>query len=515
MNRITVSGMAERPRCFRIDDVIYFPRPISKREMIQSIQWMKRTGQFQSIMNGYALPAISNEQAFVNLELLCFQDFSYRRRPEWLAELPLPARRHLESSFARNALDTFAIFPVSPYMGMRFMVLESGLTEDVVRTFNLFRLRRIRQLGYLTDPTSLTKERTSFGLTFSHTRYEHTLTAMALVQLMTANSHLPLRVRHTLKVAALLHDILTPAGGDTTKLADRQAFDEDANFADVLDTPAWEAFSRRCSVDVPLLLNVVQGRGPLSLLHDAADKGAYLSSDAWQYSRKMGNLVEPTSPEIEPDTIENLLTANPNIAGIWDVIKVLDRRAVITDPDRWINFIKLRTLLFQMLYWNPSSRFIEFILGSVVIKYMYRTGKLSQAGLRRMADEDLDKAICSFLGIDLPWRSEMFGQPVYEGFDALDQARARELELNKRGIVFTTIDLHPASVKLALHYPVLDSKGRIRDLEDIRPAQVQDLHRIARIYKPARLYYLPNPDLNPEVLKKLLECKLATRDPAP
>ena len=103
---------------------------------------------------------------------------------------------------------------------------------------------------------------------------------MAIARLIGYNLGLSQIALQHLSVAALTHDIFTPAGGDSTKLLYPAMFDEDANYKDLFVTAGWKTLQGKYSFDEQLILQTVQGKLYFGQILDLADKLGYVSRDA-------------------------------------------------------------------------------------------------------------------------------------------------------------------------------------------------------------------------------------------
>ena len=110
------------------------------------------------------------------------------------------------------------------------------------------------------------------GTLFAHTRYLHTHDAHALAFLLARNNGLSQDDENHLRVAALTHDALTPAGGDSIKLVAPALLDEEANYPKLFERPGWESLKNEFQLSEERLQAIVRNQGTLGVLLDFADK---------------------------------------------------------------------------------------------------------------------------------------------------------------------------------------------------------------------------------------------------
>jgi hypothetical protein len=175
---------------------------------------------------------------------------------------------------AREKEDVKSIVPQAPFAGFGYVVRDSEFLSDLAEVFNLYRLWHILQLAFLHDPVGKEDGGSLKGVSyqFPHTRYLHTIDVLAHYALIL--HRLGIRSRTGI-VAALTHDILTPAGGDTIKQIDPDLFDEDANYPLLLKDAGWPMFRDKYGIDENMLVETILNRGVLGQILDIADKSAF------------------------------------------------------------------------------------------------------------------------------------------------------------------------------------------------------------------------------------------------
>ncbi|TSC73975.1 MAG: Uncharacterized protein G01um101433_1120, partial [Parcubacteria group bacterium Gr01-1014_33] len=294
------------------------------------------------------------------------------QEPDWIEEISDDAKRHLRHNAAVQGIlpsfEPLAIVPSLPHTGISYIVREEGLLEKLIRAFGIWRLANIRQLGFLQDPIVTSSGARGYSLDFPHTRYCHVLDVTAIMTLMLHNNFLDPVLIHTGMMAAITHDTETPAGGDSIKFIDPEAFDEDKNYPQLLKKVDWSAIQKEYQIPEDLLIDTIQNQGALGTMLDLADKMAYVARDATSYlsrTQPFGTIAYPEGYR----NIAQLLNQFPFICGVWETAKIIRDETVITDAKKLIAFLKLRALLFRELYHHPGARFKEFLLGTTVLEY--------------------------------------------------------------------------------------------------------------------------------------------------
>ena len=133
-----------------------------------------------------------------------------------------PTREHFSGqSLIGDVLDESILnSPSLTHAGFGYSVAEDSFIDRAINAFGLWRLNHVHQLGFLQDPDTTPEDR-PFQPRFMHTRFLHSLDVAALAATIVYNNQAFFTERpsyaKTMVLAALTHDVLTPAGGDTTK----------------------------------------------------------------------------------------------------------------------------------------------------------------------------------------------------------------------------------------------------------------------------------------------------------
>jgi len=490
MSWVTHDSLAKSTEYLQIDDVIYLPANPDQPEMEDMVFAIKNNTDLANELPDF-LKDGSEHHPLAIIEALKSRCGSYLEKtgalPDWVDDLPGAFVRmlNIESAYTGLNLDHFAIVPQDRFARLPYMVLENGLVQETVKAFNLFRLAGIGQLGFLHDAiVDEFGQKSSLGWTYSHTRYHHVLTVMAMMTIMMRNNHIPEKDFNTGRIAALTHDALTPARGDTTKLLDYEAFDEDKHYPEVFWRYDAKAVLQKYRVEEESLTQTVMGNGVLGSLLNYADKLAYIATDLDRYTRN------PRRALLEPDPIKILAEQHPYLCTIWDDARVSGDQVYFTDIERLAGFLYTRAIMFREFYWHPNTRFLEFTVGAILLKYLYRTGKINRDMLLSIGDDELDDIISKEMDLPFrPWTANVFGEPRVELFREYEKAKARQCELARQGLIFTVIENLPGKFKVGTHMKVMVD-GRIVTLAEAEPAAAKFLESKSTLPYPYRIYYL-------------------------
>lgn len=409
--------------------------------------------------------------------------------PAWMQDVPEPYRIEALRAWAERSIDDPMIVSSFPSTGLGGYVVDldpNTLIGGAFTAFSLFRLSNIRQLAWLTIPVldEDRREADYYPMRHEHTRLVHVLDVAALVTVLAAKLELSSREANTLILAAITHDARTPAGGDTTKLLDRDFFDEDRHYAELLDGEGIPELLERFDVPRELLVETVHGKGILGRLLDVADKTAYLSRDAAIFHQRVrGGYAEC----VEGYAVHDLLRAHPKDAfSAWKSVRIIGEHVVFEDHEALARMLTIRALLFRALYWHPSSRFTEFIVGHVVLRHLIETGVLRKEDLLVWRDEDLDRQIQAYACFGNPTD---FGQPHHEGFDdaAALERRCAELSLQEDIVLMT--ELLPERVSSGTAFRVPCGLGTA-PFKEVYPELARPIDELAKTVQRFRLYWV-------------------------
>lgn len=424
-----------------------------------------------------------------------------KKEPSWMPTLPKIIRADIRSYWhAVEYEDPEVIVLCLPFSDVRYLVREGGICTDTIRTCALYRLGHIRQLGNLHDPTVFEEGFAAMGQRFGHTRYQHVHDVSALATLMGLNNGIEYRLLTHLRIAALIHDALTPAHGDGTKAIDPDGFDEDAFIATLLTDTRWEAFKTRHGISKSLLVNIVQHRHKLGVVLDYADRIAYVARDLDAYLSRYAK-YERVNKTREYQMLLDIVKRDPHVCSLWDTIRIdTDGLVYCDDPEKLERFLTVRILLFRGLYYNPHARFMEYFVSRAITSELYKRKIVSHEQLLRIGDFELDGIIGGVLGdpYGMGFPND-FGEAHLKRFTTRDEAAAYEAELKKKGIAITLLDDVDRKIRSGTKYRVKNIHWDIAPFKDLYPHQTAALERLCVIPSPFAVYWLENNEITDRV----------------
>lgn len=384
-------------------------------------------------------------------------------------------------------------------------VLDSGLLLESLREFGMYRLMNIPQLARLNDPDNA-PENSVRADNFNHTRFAHSLDVCALASVIGYNAKLNTAQITALQIGTATHDVLTPAGGDTTKIIDRMAFDEDLHYPSHLQSEKVRSFCDENEIDASLILDTVVGKGLLSDIRDFADKLAYTARDLDHFIAPADLLFKKTEmlPSRKP-ILDYMATLPNNGAGalnLWQDVKVIDGKMVVTDADKLYAFLKIRALMFRQLYTNPKARYNEALLYSSLMKYLYSESILTRRNMidpdkGEAYDQNLEDLIREWFGVENTdiWYNNC--EPSYEVFKTEKDAKEREKEILLSGNPFVQVEDVSRFFKPGTHFLVPNTNNDgYGTFAEIYPERHADIESTGKHPEPIRVYYFKEPPHN-------------------
>ena len=424
-----------------------------------------------------------------------FRLLAQKGEPEWMNRLPAFAKRYIRSSYASTeGMNPLAIVPKFPYMGFGYIIPDSGLANDAVQTFHLMRLAGIKQLSFLHDPVLKEYDRSAGALMFDHTRYCHVLDTHAVANIISANIGFDEQTRDTLLTAAITHDALTPAGGDSVKLVDPVAFDEDVHYPELLVGGEWEEFRKRFGIDRDLLVQTIMGEGLLGRILDISDKSSYLARDVDAYLMTANPFKDARNTNYY--AVADIVTSDPYVCAVWESARRYDGSLVFGDKERLGRFLKLRALMFRSLYYNPFSRFFEYLVGKGVVRYLYKTGQVTREQLLRERDEWIENKIDQVLGSYCVLRMfhNLEKSRIEEYYD-VESAVKRAAEFDKDTSKIVILDDFRSSTGNGVRKFFVRDGNRAIPFAEACPRDAMEVEGIMTFAKRVRLYFFDADDL--------------------
>jgi hypothetical protein len=295
-------------------------------------------------------------------------------------------------------------------------------------------------------------------------------------------------MQKTMVLAALTHDVLNPAGGDTTKSIDFAAFDEDIGYPEVLGYPDVGRFLRDEGIDSTLLAATIRNEGPLGSVLDLVDKLGYISRDTINFEGSRDTYVVPWDWQSPWRELVSRLTRTEKLTGLWQSVKVDEAGVVITDPHHLYRYLYARALMFRHLYTAAEARHQESLIARTILSFLYDTGRLSRAWLLTHTDYELRSEVGRLL-------SEGFFEylanyrATYRVFDTVERARAFEGECLAKKHYFVQTEDVGSFFKPATHFWIETAVG-IMPFAESAPQLAAKVQVAGKPTQPIRVYYI-------------------------
>ncbi len=497
--KLTHHILLSMAQVIQLDDLVLLPR--EEALPYESSRAMQIAGQVP----------VETEQSFNTfVEVIALYERYARERyeargtePAWMRDVPMSAQKMLRTRYATEHEDVLAIMYALPYSGISYVVHEGGLCEDFCQRFKLFRLQSIKQLGFLQAPWS--RETSAIRMSLSEgSRYSHSLDVMTVATTMGHNVGLSKTRLNTLRLAALSHDMGTPAGGDSVKLVDPHGLDEDENYPALIDAIEWEDLRKKYRIDRTLLVDTVRNEGVLGQLLDIADKIAYIGRDLHDTKHHIERATARYD-QLGMRTLKSLLEYHPYVCSLWDSVVVRNGQVAFTDAARLYAFLSVRVVMFRELYYHPYSRFGEFLLSRLLVKVLYQRGDLTKEDLLRMTDGELERKLGEAFGLPNIMHTCSTEHARVKTFRSIEEASAFTERLALAGNAFFLLDDNRRAIKPGTDLLVTTKNG-VAPFEEAYPADAKGVHEMASRLPLIHVYYLAaDPELPRDVLARLKE----------
>lgn len=397
---------------------------MAKPENLELWPRLPRENQYKHTLG--ILPEI--EKSFVEPEEMRRLAFSEMDR---LTSIP-------NLTFANPETDEEDFFIFLPYSTtLRGWVYENEQIAEMTRVFKMERLSGIKSLSLLSQVEHLldqagTETKVHF-IGFDQDRFLHSLVVSRFMEAVLRRLNFPEDQIKLGVAAAMLHDIATPAFGDSTKLVDQPNLHEEDWWHDMVDEEGWK-YLEGIGATKEQIDDIIHNRGVLGRLLDISDRISYTLIDAY-HAWGFGTKDKINAPFY--DEAKNLIAEDENLGDIWQEIEFDEKSQdfYFTNPRRLGRILLLRALMHRVLYIHPWSQSRD-LRAARMIKPFYspdnsQTDKLTPRKLRRMADRDLlfflikqyggeEKDVFHFID----WYPE-----YYEIFDTREEADSRAQEV--------------------------------------------------------------------------------------
>ncbi len=370
-------------------------------------------------------------------------------------------------------------------------------------------LSGIRQLGFLSNTGE--NSRSFLFKPYPHEREDHTWGVTMTADEMAQRNGISGTKLTTLRFATLLHDIATPAGGDTVKAIDKEALDEETHWRDVVGYRGKSLINKR-GVDLQDIDRILKNEGTLGQLLDAADIITYVTKDVY-------NILGPHQSRLNSDydllNIRMILAKNPLIGNIYKDVGIEQTTGDIyfNNPDNLFDFLKIRAILHKNSYMHPLNMGRDMIVGELVTPYYSRTdtNKLTPKKLRDISDAEL----MNFLGAK--YKTTLLGDykapdwmPLgegltsllintyvqYEKVDSLEEAARIADQLEESGQTIVGLkNVRP--FKTDTHFKVATENG-IAPFKEAYAERVKEIDDMAQSVGGSYVFYL-NASSNREI----------------
>lgn len=371
---------------------------------------------------------------------------------------------------ADTAQDCLAYVPWLPHACIGYTILRDGHTERLIKAYGLERLKGVRQLNWMTP-------RITGAGPFGHTRFDHSLDVMVIALMIGARNKLSAQHMRVLQVAALTHDALSPAGGDSLKLHD--SWCEDAQYPSLLLKPEVTQLLQELDLPSELLLSTIRNEGLLGTILDVADKLAYVSRDITELENAhggRGSLLRHT--HFGP--LGKLLQRQKPACVLWKHLKVREGVLYSINVKPLVHFLKVRAHIFNLLYVDPTVRAAHFF-GVVIAKQLWKEGTLDWKWLSTHTDVDVEALFAARMGVDCHWQGNCKTSVTILTF--AQEAIARRYETTQRAKGRCTLLEHLPRCKPATHLLVRTKDG-LKTLEEAFPAEAAEIAALAVQKRP-------------------------------
>ena len=389
--------------------------------------------------------------------------------------------------------------PIS-YAGINgyFIDWHDELFLSIEETFRLGRLAGIRQLSLIRGAGVLEGE-SEFLTGFSHTRYNHSYNVLAIAVLLARNLGLSEENGRLLRLAALTHDYRTPAGGDTTKQADPEFFDEDKHYNEIFKKKEWRDFAEKYGIsskEEEQLHQIILGQGILGQLLDIADKIAYVAHDLGHYLFKVvkwATIEGKGSSGFEE--IKRLFEDTPSAGDFWGSIEIIDGKAVVGDAESLRHFLEMRARLWKYLYENFEGGFSIALLAKNIIRHLLNSGRLSRDFLLDETDSKLFEILAEFLGIKSFPSLIISFKHTRQDFSNMEEALSHAKQYDQDPGRIAVVDKATTATSSGTNKFFVKKDGKAVPFSEAYPNEAQEIDRTLTPSNVVKVYMVNLQDL--------------------
>lgn len=372
-----------------------------------------------------------------------------------------------------------SFFENLPYSDFKRWVPENSIYEIALNKIPaLNRLNGIKALSFLSYVGPRPKE--AYFVEFNHTRLDHTLTVALVGEEILKQNGVPQNQINLYIIAALLHDIATPAYGDATKQVDIKNLHEEDHWWNVLDQKGKDFVIQYDTKE--MIDKVIKNKGMLGKVLDIADRITYTMKDIGGIQTSIPLVSEPFNPYLAE--LNNIISKNPKLGNIYKEVGVDQKKEDVffNNADNLNIFLSLRAHLHQKLYLYPTNQARDFLIARAIARIYSKdeNATLSPNKLRKMSDYDLMHILADHykwyaIGMH-PLLTNW--SPKFERFDSMEKAKEKERELkHKKNIAVVGIN-ECKGFDPATEYKVADGYKYVK-FRDYRRSEATKIEKVA------------------------------------
>lgn len=400
--------------------------------------------------------------------------------------------------------------------GIGFTVDTSGLIAELLHTASMQRTADIRQFDLKRNPMPMAQGRGGSGAPFRHTRLNHMVGAGAVSQLICHNNpQIPQEHWSTLTAYDATHDVSSMAGNDAVKQAKPGAFEEDEHYCTAfLGSEGVKLIMLRHGVDLALAAQLAREEHPTyKTLHDIVDRVSYISGDVEEFER----LCEPIDQLTllpEGHNLQRIFELSrpykgQPIGSIWETVRFDENGPYFLDSEHLARFLELRANFFGGIYLSPNSRAADYLIGVILIRYLFEQGLIDLLDLLKMNDSGLLQYLEVVTGFNR-FKAESDGlmrNPNRIVMTTVEAAARESARLAEAGNLTLTEDYRRASGS-STGWRVKQGR-RIRPLREALQGRSETIERIMQAATSLTVHSIPSQALaehgvREEVIQRLI-----------
>lgn len=375
-----------------------------------------------------------------------------------------------------------------PYTGgLIWLEGDHGLEHQQSWVVDLHRLQSIKQLSLLCFPVKQGSNQHSID--FRHTRFMHTYDVISIGLLCAHNTKVAGNDLLALTIALAIHDAFTPSCGDLMKFVNYEKYDEDEQLSTLMNHKPYLKMCEELGIKPEEPIRICQEKnGLLCQIRDFADTLAYTARDLSMFLEFFGMCPPPECGEHYEDPEDQLLLEevykyrqdNGDFALLWEDVETdSEGNLVFTDAERLHTFLRVRAIMFRILYYNRQTRNIEYLLGIRMVKLLLEENILGHNQfIGELSDENaIWWKIFETTGYNPSYLHNGALGMTYE-FTSLELARRyvqKESNDQKCGLIYQW----PSATKSKVNYwKVKCTDGRILPWGEAYPEQAAEIEKI-------------------------------------